>query len=656
MRRFAKGFKKAIAMMLILTMVMANFMVVVAAEEPDEEPDEPIAVFEEQELIWIPIREVLESIGLTVDWNDENRSIVIDDFGGSEVVLYVNRYLARINGEYLPLQHGVIIISDLSFMTLDDLVLVELTAAGLDGGLETFYLTEEARDLALYDFDYMIAFVLENTALDSVISRRIGTDFAEIVDIFRDAIYNMEPLTALAVPELFPIRDGDDARSLAANYLISLLAFGFAPSVNSIGHLGPRDLDAYRQLLTAFTMMLYDEDTDPGLVEWFEYLISVYTSPQAIWFYGEYEVNLDADHAFPDVPGNIVTEIIVPGEVAFLRINSFWANPEYDDYFILPFLQYVADFDHLILDVRGNTGGLASYFDEFITARLLSEPVEVSSWEFFRAGELARSFNEGVLSILQSAAEYADSGIIYASIMPAAEFVSERGMIYFSQDDLVRLDYVRYTRSIWLPGDESIGFTGQIWLLIDGMSFSASELAAVSVVAMGGTLVGENTGGVTGVSHTYIALPNTGIIWRVDIGYTTDALGRSFEVYGTTPHYFNLPGMDALATVLAIIAERNLGEIVEVAYIPEALIGHWECQNDERPHADFCTFVFFEDGRFHDHVDDWGYFSVVGDYLILYYDEFGGVILEFVIEGDLLIITIPTILTEDGIRIELERQ
>jgi len=49
-------------------------------------------------------------------------------------------------------------------------------------------------------------------------------------------------------------------------------------------------------------------------------------------------------------------------------------------------------------------------------------------------------------------------------------------------------------------------------------------------------------------------MPNTGIIFYFDIFYVTDSRGRPLEA-GTIPHFFNRPGMDALETVLALIAE-----------------------------------------------------------------------------------------------------
>jgi hypothetical protein len=56
-----------------------------------------------------------------------------------------------------------------------------------------------------------------------------------------------------------------------------------------------------------------------------------------------------------------------------------------------------------------------------------------------------------------------------------------------------------------------------------------------------------------GATHMYSVLPRTGLIWRMDIGYLTDELGRSLEVHGVAPTFRNRRGMDALETTLAII-------------------------------------------------------------------------------------------------------
>jgi len=74
------------------------------------------------------------------------------------------------------------------------------------------------------------------------------------------------------------------------------------------------------------------------------------------------------------------------------------------------------------------------------------------------------------------------------------------------------------------PASYRSQFDGKIWMLIDGVAYSgAMKTAAIHKEIGFATLV-------------------------------TDIRGRPLE-YGIDPHYFNRPGMDALETVLAMIAE-----------------------------------------------------------------------------------------------------
>jgi len=546
-----------LALLLALTMLVSFSALADTAQPPPEEMES------------IPVREFFEDLGGIVVWSSEDRSISVAVDGGT-VILFAGQTSAYTNDVAMSLQYGVNLQQGRAFIYESDimLLLISFLETLLDEpdteNTITFYLTEEARDIVLYDFDYMIRAILENSPWDSVIYRALEFDFDEYVALFKDFIEAMEPVELVIYDEimfnaLVPSHDGDDARSIAANYLFAMLAFEFAPPLNSIGHLSPRTLDMYTALLSGFLRQYHDETFDSENNLLLALLLDTYLHPSAVWFYGEVEVDLEAGilDDLPNIPGNIVTEILVPDEVAFLRINTFWANPEYDDLVILPFLQEIQDFDHLILDLRGNLGGLAVYFDEFILRRLISEPVEISTREFFSGGDKANELMEvSVQTLLQMESVFDWSELLYAEILPASEFIAEHGMLQFNQDDLARLDYVMISRSAISPADDSINFDGKVWLLVDGMSMSASVLAAEVALETGfATVVGENTSGVMGSSHIYIALPNTGIIWRIDVGYRTDPLGNSLEVYGLAPQIRNIENMNALETVLSLIAE-----------------------------------------------------------------------------------------------------
>ncbi|MCL2365326.1 MAG: S41 family peptidase, partial [Defluviitaleaceae bacterium] len=160
---------------------------------------------------------------------------------------------------------------------------------------------------------------------------------------------------------------------------------------------------------------------------------------------------------------------------------------------------------------------------------------------------------EAILADSQ-ASESEEIELMYAHIMDAATFVAERNMTKFNQADLALLDYVMVSRSLVHPSYDAVGFDGEIWLLIDGNSASASSLLADMMQYAGmATLVGTNTSMVMSTTHLYVALPNTGIIWRADIGYTTNAYGQSLEFYGIAPDVRTPFGTDALDLALSFI-------------------------------------------------------------------------------------------------------
>jgi hypothetical protein len=176
---------------------------------------------------------------------------------------------------------------------------------------------------------------------------------------------------------------------------------------------------------------------------------------------------------------------------------------------------------------------------------LLSEEISFTFPEFFVASE-------------RTTALFGDpSSMVFANlygIFPAAEFVESQNMTEFNPDDLALLDYAIVWEARYAPAPNAIPFNGEIWLLVDGLSASASVMAAKIAVNTGfATVVGEPTSVITGVAHTFAALPNTGILFRIDLGYTTDQYGRSIEEFGIIPQIPNAPGMDALETVLSII-------------------------------------------------------------------------------------------------------
>ena len=458
-----------------------------------------------------------------------------------------------------------------------DLPTPEELAAILD--LRMVTLTQEAREIALADFDYLTNKIMQVAPTQNILYRRSGVSMEDYLATMRQKIYDMTPIpsfTALQMDESW-INEPEDARYLAADYLASLLTI-MELELGGLGHMTMQPLfmvemffpvSAYivqsdpEQLLLEVLEELEEMgiDLDENIIKAIEREIdsavrfhqlhyNIYNTPAVLWFYdidpGQFDLDEDIFAELGTMyEDNITTNIIEPGRIAYVRIDSFLNNIILDSEVLFPFYEQVQDYEHLIIDIRGNGGGFVGYFAVNVMDMLLNEDVSFRYSEFFIASQLTAGYFENPMSL--------SLGDLYG-IFPAAEFVQSQNMIYFNQEDLALLDYAIVWYGMYGPSEFGIPFDGQIWLLVDGGSASASELAAMISIETGfATVVGEPTAGITGVIYTMAALPNTGVLFRIDLGYTTDQYGRSIEEFGVIPQIANMPGKDALETVLALI-------------------------------------------------------------------------------------------------------
>jgi hypothetical protein len=287
-----------------------------------------------------------------------------------------------------------------------------------------------------------------------------------------------------------------------------------------------------------------------------------------LWFYDIQPARFDLDVNLGDVigfrdPDNVTVQSLEPGFLAYIGIASFTNNLILDSEVLFPFFETIQDYQHLIIDLRGNTGGWTSYFPNNIVSMLIDAPLSFYTYELFVASDHTAGFFEHPYSMM--------GGDLYG-IFPIEEFVQSRNMQYFAPEDMELLNYVMVWVVEYTPAANNIPFQGEIWLLVDGDSMSASEMAAsLSMYTGFATVVGEPTAGVTAVLYTYAALPNTGILFRIDLGYTVDQHGRSIEEFGVIPHILTFEGMDAFETVVDIIlTEQLLDVLADVLFTPSA--------------------------------------------------------------------------------------
>ena len=407
--------------------------------------------------------------------------------------------------------------------------------------IEFEVLYEQFRELLLEDFDILTNKLQTYSPHFGVIYRRHRVDMNELIIRQRSSIENERLFlrgTREPTIERLP-------RQVANGFLHQLWSLSHGIQ---LAHIMPSDRDLIQR--SYFFCLTYFEEED-----WCQ----MFAHPSIRAFYQLDSVDETTHQENPMMQwdeNNVRTEIIIPGEVAYVSFNHFFnASPEhllFEENILFPFYYEIQDFSHLVFDFRGNRGGFSDPFFDLIVGPFVNYPLEAQIHQFFRANifsyidNYTGTFHIGIIEIDES------------EIISALDFINERGMMYFNTDDMTMLDYVVVIQMTIEPVEVDFYFHGKIWILVDGLTASAGELAVLFAMDSGfATVVGTNTMGVMPSATAQVLLPNTGIIFRFDVGYFTDACGRSLEEFGITPDYLNRPEMDALETVLAMIEEMN---------------------------------------------------------------------------------------------------
>ena len=386
----------------------------------------------------------------------------------------------------------------------------------------------------VYDFDYMLNFLEENFPLLGIIYRRNGVDMLELGIKLRNYLAYEA-----------------DRNIITHEYFWTLLRDEFFDRAFPVGHLWlitdtSRDWDLARLADIEIHPWFY-ENTDVGFGRFYY----IYRTAPRYGFYRE------QPRTFPRrqlSPGTVLyTRILEEGRIAYLGVTRLPAQISDEQFYLIDeFYREIADFEHLIIDMRGNTGGFINFFNYLIAAPLIDRTQTVTFYHFFKAGQFnIDSFRlRNVRSrILRTINFYYFFGDISDELMA----------------DLLNTDLFFEQRHRISPRSPEADFNGKIWMLIDEYVFSAAQWVASAYKTMGfATFVGETTGGMIG-SYVYqdgsfdllrLMLPNTGFIIRFDNTLMMDLTGRPLE-YGTEPHFFNRPGLDALETVLQMIYENT---------------------------------------------------------------------------------------------------
>jgi len=408
---------------------------------------------------------------------------------------------------------------------------------GLDLGHE-----EQIIENLLYDFDFLMTFIEENSPLIGPIERRVGIDFNVEMLRIRDRITVNNIHFGRA-------RTFEEMEEAAAQFFFDHILMEIMVVTRGLGHLSPTSEESLIDHFARVQRYLLESE-ERSMLGYLFY--EQYQNPVLARFYNLDDVCLETDGFGDYNKDNITTEILVPGEIAYVSVDSFMNSIEMDGDVLRPFFEEIQDFDHLIIDIRGNFGGYMNHFTHLFMATLLDDHQVVSYPEFFRRTD----------TVLEHVEAYMDSQRVHSgfdgTFRSADDFFRENPMPHMNPNDRALLDYVVEWEYVIEPSEDNIPFDGEIWLLVDHWSASASENAAIYSMSSGfATVVGYETIGVLGAMTLSTPLPNTGILFRVDFGFIPDAYGWSQEEFGVAPEYLVPRGSDILDYVLDMIMREG---------------------------------------------------------------------------------------------------
>lgn len=230
---------------------------------------------------------------------------------------------------------------------------------------------------------------------------------------------------------------------------------------------------------------------------------------------------------------DLFTDILTTEKVAYLKIPSFQlTNYQDDQVALVDFWNEILDYPHLIIDLRGNSGGSDLYWQKLLVEPNAKDALSSKRYFLFNENKTTKAY-------------------INANISSSTLIQNSTDSLLLKHAD----SFSHFTESITQFAPSQTPFSGEIWVLVDKDVYSASENFVIFCKNTGfATIVGTSTGGDGGIANPMlVALPNSGLIVRFSIFYGLNSDGTGNEAYGTTPDLMLTENEDALEKCLSLI-------------------------------------------------------------------------------------------------------
>ncbi len=255
-------------------------------------------------------------------------------------------------------------------------------------------------------------------------------------------------------------------------------------------------------------------------------------------FESDYEFQYSLTTVYPVL--RLETEVWPEKQAGYVRIGDFEdSHADDDNKVLMEFYRQIEDYKLLIIDVRGNQGGSYEPWMRNVIAPLAKTKLSSKMYLAFRSGDYVEMFRK--------VAEIGDIVLKDSFEKLPPEVMSDDYTIY------------DYTQTVEPSGD--IDFKGKIVVLIDGITFSATDAFAIFCKETGfAKLYGTPSGG-DGISDSpiYYILPNSKLLVRFTPGMGIDYTGEANEEVCVQPDVYYESSFGNMTELVQFVLDQELG-------------------------------------------------------------------------------------------------
>ncbi len=248
---------------------------------------------------------------------------------------------------------------------------------------------------------------------------------------------------------------------------------------------------------------------------------------------------------------------IIDEKTAMITLPTFYYSFQREEAgdLLIEYMKQVSDYENVIFDMKGNRGGINSFFYDNLIAPNIDEPLTYTIYPIFKmAEELLGANMVTPTDDIPGEFRLGYKGIKNYPSEPISKLPEEEKGDFGNADH-----FMRYDRTVFPRYDHKI-LDGKLWLLTYPENYSSAEEFAISCKKTGfATLVGKQTkgDGGAGIMSLRFDLPNSGLPGSVQCVWTLNEDGTSNMEEGTKPDIESPEGETPLETCLRVIGESE---------------------------------------------------------------------------------------------------